>query len=182
MNATAYARLFATTVLAASFANASAQGYPGGGGAGGSGRLPHGSSTSLVRPDASAKRVESKLQPHAIGLFAAALERESPSLNLSPAATAAMQEFIRDMKDFAGLDSRHAEQRLGWIQGTVHATVDVGRDLDLARESTHELDGAAADVASDWKKLVTLMDEGQRKRVEAIYGNALLESRRQAAK
>jgi hypothetical protein len=177
MNRMALFRLLAATSLAMFSLACAAQGYPGGG----TGRMHGGGNrTELSRPDAP-KRPESKLQPHLMALFAAALEKEGGSLGLSPAAASTMQEFVRDLRDFAALDNRHAEQRLGWTQGAVYATVDVTRDLNAARESTHELDGAAADVASDWKKLLPLLDEPQRRRIEALYGNALLESRRAPA-
>ncbi|MEJ6022353.1 hypothetical protein [Ramlibacter sp. PS4R-6] len=177
MNRNIPTRLLTGAALALLGLAAAAQGYPGGG----TGRMHGGGNRSSIIPDTPPKRAESPLRPHAMALFAAALEKESAALGLSPAAASALQGFIRDMKDFAGLDDRRAQERLGWTQGAVHATVDVARDLNAAREATHELDGAAADVASDWKKLVALLDEAQRKRVEALYANALLEARRAPA-
>lgn len=168
--------------LAAFALTSAAQGYPGGGTGGPAARTHGGSNRSSIIPDSPPKRPEqSLLQPHAFALFASALDKEGPSLGLSPGAASAMQDLARDMKDFAGLDDRRARQRLGLVQPTVHATVDVARDLDAARESTRELDGAAADVAGGWKKLLPLLDEAQRRRVEAIYANALLEARRPPA-
>jgi len=174
MNRMAFVRLMAATSLAMFSLASAAQGYP----SGGTGRAHGGGNRTSLVPDTPPKRPESKLQPHLMALFAAALEKEGGAMGLSPAAASTMQEFVRDLKDFAGLDNRHAEQRLGWTQAAVYATVDVTRDLNAARESTHELDGAAADVASDWKKLLSLLEEPQRRRVEALYSNALLESRR----
>ena len=142
----------------------------------------HGSSIireSTVDPATAARRAET-MRPHVLTLFAAGLDKESAALALSPAAASAMQAWMRDMKDFAGLEDRRTQQRMGWTLGAVHATVDVTRDLNLMSESAHELDGAASDVAGGWKKVMPLLDEGQRRRVEAIYGSALIESRRTA--
>lgn len=180
MNRILITRVIAATALMMFSLASVAQGYPSGGGS-----RAHGGGTGSTRidqrPDTPAKRPESQLRPDAVALFAAALDKESASLGLSPGAASALQGFVRDMKDYGALGDRLVQQRMGWTQPAVHANVDVARELDAARESMRELDGAAADVASDWKKLVPLLDETQRRRVEALYANALLEARRPAA-
>lgn len=150
----------------------SAQGFPGGGGGMGrrEGRTGGGSLEDRVK---SAKPGEAMLRPHVFELFAAGLDKESPAMNLPPPAAQAMHDFIREMKDFAALDDRHVRERLGWARGTVHAAVDVQRDLADAEESAHESAASAGDVMARWKALQPLLSQVQRDHVNAVYRAAL---------
>jgi hypothetical protein len=150
---------FASTVCA--------QGYPGGGG--GMGRR----SSSLEERVKAARPGEARLRPNVLELFAAGLEKEASSMNLPPPTAKAMQDLVREMKDFGALDDRHVRERLGWTRGTVHAAVDVQRDLSDVEESAHETAAAAADVMARWKALQPLLNEAQRDRVDAVYRGAL---------
>ncbi|AMO22634.1 hypothetical protein GCM10027034_30700 [Ramlibacter solisilvae] len=111
---------------------ASSQGYPGGGGMNHSRSINH----ADPRGDAAGMR-EPALRPHVLGLFAAALAKEAPSLALTPAAAAATSDFVRDLKDFAALDDRHVRDRVGLMR-TVHAAVDLKRDLTESQAYARE--------------------------------------------
>lgn len=153
---------------------ASAQGFPGGGGGGMNGA--RGMNRADPRGDAAGMR-EPMMRPHVMGLFAAALEKEAPSLELTPAAAAATSDFVRELKDFAALDERHVRDRIGLMR-TVHGAIDLQRDLKESQAYARELAEASADLLARWTKLHQLLDQTQRERIEAIYGMAQLDSRR----
>ena len=164
---------FAAVVIAASAVTVLAQGYPGGG-AGGMGRAR---SHRAEPDDASGKMREPNLPLHPLAALAAALERETPSMKLSPAAAAAMSDFVREARDFAALEDRRMRERIGIARSVVHANVDLQRDLTDIEESTREVDASARDVIARWKKLEALLDAAQRDRVQGIYSAALIDAR-----
>ncbi|HVZ44871.1 MAG TPA: hypothetical protein VHA82_13755 [Ramlibacter sp.] len=124
---------------------------------------------------------EIELQPHALVLFAVALERDAASIASTPAAASALRDFIRDLKDFAALDDRHVRERIGWAHATVHASVDLQRDLDEDREAAGEVAAAAGDLLSRWKALDEQLDDAQRTRVQSLYGAALMDAAKLAS-
>ena len=117
------------------------------------------------------------LQPHPLAVFANSLERELPAMSLSPVASAAVTDFVRELKDLAALDDRHVHERIGWSRSAVHANVDLGRDLAGVEEGAHEFDAAANDVIARWKKLSALLSDAQRDRVQGVYSSALIDAR-----
>jgi hypothetical protein len=166
-------RKLALAFLMVGAASASlAQSYPSGGStrSRGEGRGDSRSIADMVERRAEAPAI----RPHTMSVFAGALEKEMPSLGLAPAAATAMQDFVRELRDYATLEDRPLRERAGLAPRTVHAVSSLQRDLDAQAEYASELSGAARDVLARWKKLRDQLGEDQRKRVDAIYGAAQL--------